>query len=186
MDRLGDRRRHPAASLAASLALLSGAMASDKGPRTAIVTGGAKRIGAAHLPRPGRGRLAPAHPLQSLAAARRRRWRPSSAMRGSSAPISPGPRPPAAIIAALDGLPPPRLLVNNASRFAHDGADDFTVEELGRAYRDQPARAGAAVPGVSRRRPGEGALIVNLLDAKLRSPIPISSPTPSPSSAWPA
>jgi hypothetical protein len=33
----------------------------------------------------------------------------------------------ATITAALDGFPPPKLLVNNASRFAYDEAASFTA-----------------------------------------------------------
>ena len=76
-----------------------------------------------------------------------------------------------AIMAALDGLPPPRLLVNNASRFVHDDIARFHRRELGRASRRQPARAGLAVAGLRRARPSAG-LIVNLLDAKLAAPNP--------------
>jgi NAD(P)-dependent dehydrogenase (short-subunit alcohol dehydrogenase family) len=76
------------------------------------------------------------------------------------------------VFAALDGLPPARLLVNNASRFAYDALGDFSAADWdthmavnlrGPALLTQ---AFAALPA------GEDALIVNILDAKLAQPNP--------------
>src|SRR5687767_7018918 len=101
-------------------------MASEfQGPRTAIVTGGARRIGAAlcralaedgwhlliHCLRSADAAEALARELGNAAVVRAELESPDAATR---------------IMAALAGLPPPRLLVNNASRFESDGADDFT------------------------------------------------------------
>ena len=61
-----------------------------------------------------------------------------------------------AIMAALDGLPPPRLLVNNASLFAHDDIGDFTPESWA-AHLDVNLRAsGLAVAGLRGSGPAPG------------------------------
>ncbi len=97
-----------------------------QGPRTAIVTGGAKRIGAAlaralsadgwhlliHCNRSVAEAEALAAELQNAAVISAELAEPDAANR---------------IFAAAQGLPPVRLLVNNASRFAYDSADDFSV-----------------------------------------------------------
>jgi len=75
-----------------------------------------------------------------------------------------------AIVAALDGLPPARLLVNNASIFAHDDIRDFTAESWA-AHLDVNLRAPALLTRAFAAAAGEG-LIVNLLDAKLHGPNP--------------
>ncbi len=75
-----------------------------------------------------------------------------------------------AIVGALEGLPPPRLLVNNASRFAYDSASDFGVESWN-AHLDINLRAPALLSRAFAAAAGEG-LIVNLLDAKLAAPNP--------------
>ena len=46
-------------------------------------------------------------------------------------------------MAALDGLPPPRLLVNNASRFAHDDVAATSPAEGWDAHLDVNLRAPA-------------------------------------------
>ena len=141
-------------------------------PRTAIVTGGARRIGAElcrHLARNGWHLLI--HCFHSRAEAEQL----AKELGNSRVVVSDLADPDAAatIAAALDGLPPARLLVNNASQFSFDSVDSFTLESwdshqainlrapalLVRAFADQlPA--------------GEGGLIVNMLDAKLSHPNP--------------
>ena len=74
------------------------------------------------------------------------------------------------IFAALDGLPPARLLVNNASRFVYDNAADFTLDQWN-SHLDVNLRAPALLCQLFARACGEG-LIVNLLDAKLAQPNP--------------
>ena len=77
------------------------------------------------------------------------------------------------IFAAAAGLPPVRLLVNNAARFAWDDLGEFSTDEL------------AAHVAVNLQAPilltqrfargyesGDDALIVNLLDSKLAAPNP--------------
>ena len=146
--------------------------AEFQGPRTAIVTGGARRIGAElcrYLARNGWNLLI--HCFHS-----RDEGEKLADELGNSRIVAldlADAEAAARIIAALDGLPPARLLVNNASRFSFDSVDSFTPESwdahqatnlrapalLSRAFADQlPA--------------GEGGLIVNMLDAKLSHPNP--------------
>jgi NAD(P)-dependent dehydrogenase (short-subunit alcohol dehydrogenase family) len=78
-----------------------------------------------------------------------------------------------AIFAAARGLPPVRLLINNAARFAWDG-----LGELGASEFDAHMRVNARAPAMLTERfaqqhsPGEDGLVVNLLDAKLAAPNP--------------
>lgn len=74
------------------------------------------------------------------------------------------------IVGALEGLPPARLLVNNASLFAHDDIRDFTPESWA-AHLDVNLRAPALLSRAFAGAAKEG-LIVNLLDAKLAGPNP--------------
>ncbi len=83
------------------------------------------------------------------------------------------PTAPNAIFAAARGLPPVRLLVNNAARFAWDGFGEFSAARVRRAHGGQRPRAGAADRRASPRgTPGGDALVVNLLDSKLAAPNP--------------
>ena len=141
--------------------------------RTAIVTGGAKRIGAALV------RALAADGWQVLIHCRESCGEGDALARA----VGGGARtvavdlalPDAAerVLAACGGMAPPGLLVNSASRFVLDSFDDFTAEGweahmapnllapalLTRAF-------AAAVPK------GEGGLVVNMLDAKLAFPNP--------------
>ncbi len=145
-------------------------MSECEGPRTAIVTGGAKRIGA--------------EIVRALAAdgwhvlVHYNRSRTEAEARGAEVGGTPvraelaDPAAAATIMAALDGLPPARLLVNSASRFVLDSAADFTVEGWN-AHFDINLRAPALLSQAFAARMGKGpALIVNLLDAKLAAPNP--------------
>ena len=138
-------------------------------PRTAIVTGGARRIGKAisrALAADGWHVLIHHHSSDADALA---------AEIGATTVRADLEDPDAAasIMAALDGLPPPALLVNSAAGFALDQIEDFTAEQWDR-HMAVNARApallarafAAAVPE------GQGALVVNLLDAKLAQPNP--------------
>lgn len=146
-------------------------MASEfQGPRTAIVTGGARRIGAAlcralaedgwhvlvHCRRSVEEAEALAQDLGDAAVV-------TADLSASDAA--------ARIMAGLEGLPPPRLLINNASLFAFDGADDFTVESW-EAHLSTNLRAPALLSQAFAARAERGSLIVNLLDSKLASPNP--------------
>ena len=76
------------------------------------------------------------------------------------------------IFGASNGLPPVRLLVNNAARFARDGFGAFNTREFDwhmAVNVRAPALLIEAMAGVHR----EGdALIVNLLDSKIAAPNP--------------
>jgi NAD(P)-dependent dehydrogenase (short-subunit alcohol dehydrogenase family) len=146
-------------------------MASEfEGPRTAIVTGGARRIGRAichALAEDGWHLLI--HCGEAVAEARA-----LAEELGNAACVSADladPAAPEAIVAALAGLPPARLLVNNASRFVYDSADDFTVVGWD-MHLNINLRAPALLSRAFARQAGQGALIVNMLDAKLAHPNP--------------
>lgn len=78
-----------------------------------------------------------------------------------------------AIFASVRELPPVRLLVNNAARFAWDGFGEFSVAEF-----DLHMAVNARAPALLIERfaalhdGGGDALIVNLLDSKLAAPNP--------------
>jgi NAD(P)-dependent dehydrogenase (short-subunit alcohol dehydrogenase family) len=140
---------------------------------TAIVTGGAKRIGAAivrALADDGWHVLIHYHRSRDEAEALAAELGATSTIGADLA----DPAAAAAILAALDGLPPPRLLVNNASLFAHDDISDFTTESWA-AHLDVNLRGPALLSRAFAERVqesgGEG-LIVNMLDAKLVAPNP--------------
>jgi NAD(P)-dependent dehydrogenase (short-subunit alcohol dehydrogenase family) len=145
--------------------------AEFQGPRTAIVTGGAKRIGAAisrALAEDGWHVLIHCHDSQEEACALAAELGDASVVAADLAL----PDAAAAIVSALDGLPPPRLLVNNASRFVYDAADDFTLD-LWDMHHAVNVRAPALLSQAFAARVGQGGgLIVNLLDAKLAQPNP--------------
>jgi len=76
------------------------------------------------------------------------------------------------IFAATAGLPPVRLLVNNAARFAFDGFGQASAVEFD-AHMAVNARAPMLlIDELARRHDGGEALVVNLLDAKLSAPNP--------------
>lgn len=142
-----------------------------EGERTAIVTGGAKRIGAAitrSLAADGWHVLI--HCRRSLAEAKA-----LVAELGNASLVQADLAAPDAadrIFASLDGLPPLRLLVNNASQFRNDCARDFTVEQWD-AHLAINLRAPALLSRAFADRVGDTTgLIVNLLDAKLAAPNP--------------
>lgn len=151
--------------------ILSGVMASEfEGARTAIVTGGARRIGAALC-------RALAEDGWHLLVHCRRSTGEAEALAlelGNAATVSADladPEAAARVMAALDGLPPARLLVNNASLFAYDRADDFTVEGWD-AHLATNLRAPALLSQAFAARAKGGGLIVNLIDSKLAAPNP--------------
>ena len=77
------------------------------------------------------------------------------------------------IFAAVADLPPLRLLVNNAARFAFDELGSFDAAEFD-AHMAVNVRAPARLIErfAAEQRDNEDALIVNLLDSKLSSPNP--------------
>ena len=77
------------------------------------------------------------------------------------------------IFATLQALPPARLLVNNAARFAWDGFGEFSATEFS-AHMAVNVRAPALLIDLFARAQDGSAdsLVVNLLDSKLASPNP--------------
>lgn len=77
------------------------------------------------------------------------------------------------IFAAAAGLPPVRLLVNNAARFAWDSLEGFDADELS-AHMAVNVRASVLLTRRFAREQagGEDALAVNLLDSKLAAANP--------------
>ena len=139
-----------------------------EGPRTAIVTGGARRIGAElvralaadgwhvliHYNRSSAEAEALAAELGNAATVQAELGDPQAAER---------------IMKGLTGLPPARLLVNNASRFVLDGATDFSTQSWDSHF-DINLRAPALLSQAFAAGLGaRSGLIVNLLDAKLAS-----------------
>jgi len=138
--------------------------AEFEGPRTAIVTGAAKRIGAEIA------RALAAEGWHVVIHCNRSRAEANAlaAELGTASVVEAelgDPRAAERIVAAADGLPPLRLLVNSASRFVYDSARDFTVEGWD-AHLDVNLRAPALLSRAFAAR-AERGLIVNLLDAKL-------------------
>ena len=138
----------------------------DLQPRTAIVTGAGKRVGA-ELARAllDDGWTVVVHVHHSNDAV------PSAAVRAVAdlADASCADT----IFGAAAGLPPVGLLVNNAARFAWDGFGDFSADEFD-AHMAVNARAPALLidrfAGLQGRLPD--SLVVNLLDSKLYAPNP--------------
>lgn len=141
-------------------------------PRTAIVTGGARRIGAAFV-----------HALAADGWTMLIHCYESLEEGEAIAAHLPGARAVQADLAApdcaetilrgLDGMPPPGLLVNSASRFDLDQFDDFTVEGWDRHFLPNLRGPALLTRGFAQRVPvGANALVVNVLDAKLAQPNP--------------
>lgn len=140
-------------------------------PRSAIVTGGAKRIGAAlarALAADGWQVLIHYHSSHNEAAT----LAAEIGAKTVAADLA-DPEAPTRIVGALDGLAPPGLLVNCASGFDLDSFDDFNA-----AAWDRHMAVNARAPALLTRAfadavpDGAGALVVNLLDAKLVQPNP--------------
>ena len=135
-------------------------------PRTAIVTGAGKRVGAAiaaALADDGWAVLAHVHdPADEVPDAA---TKVVAELSDSDCADS--------IFAAAAGLPPVRLLVNNAARFAWDGLGGFNPSEfdahLGVNLCAPILLTQALAAGHER---GADALVVNILDSKLSAPNP--------------
>jgi NAD(P)-dependent dehydrogenase (short-subunit alcohol dehydrogenase family) len=131
--------------------------------RTAIVTGAGRRVG------------------EGIATALiDRGWTLVAHVRNSADPVPDGAiravadladeRCAQTIFSACADLPPVRLLVNNAARFAWDGLSDFSSAEF-EAHMNINVRAPVLLTReLSARHDGGDALIVNLLDSKLCAP----------------
>lgn len=138
-------------------------------PRTAIVTGGARRIGcqiSRALAADGWHVLIHYH--ESVAAA----VELAAELGGTSVRADLADAGAAeAVIAALDDLPPPALLVNCAAGFDLDQFDDFTAPQWDRHMAVNARAPALLTQAFARAVPeGQGGLVVNLLDAKLVQP----------------
>ena len=139
---------------------------ADQEPRTAIVTGAGKRVGA---------RIAEA--LVSKG------WTVVAHVHHDGDPVPTGTHKSvadlsdincaSAIFGAAEGLPPVRLLINNAARFAWDGFGEFDGGEFD-AHMSVNARAPALlIERFAETHDGKAdALIINMLDSKLAAPNP--------------
>ena len=134
--------------------------------RTAIVTGAGKRVGA--------------HIAAALVADR---WRVVAHVHQAGDPVPDGavqavadltdPNCAEAVFKAAEGLPPVRLLVNNAARFARDEFGAFSPSEF-EAHMAVNARAPMLlIDRFAAEQDGKGdSLVINLLDSKLAAPNP--------------
>jgi NAD(P)-dependent dehydrogenase (short-subunit alcohol dehydrogenase family) len=133
--------------------------------RTAIVTGASKRIGAviaAALLADGWTVLAHVHHEEDVVPEGAARVVADLAARDCAERI----------FAAAADLPPVRLLVNNAARFAWDTFGEFNAEEFD-AHCAVNVRAPALlIERLAASHDGGESLVVNLLDAKLAAPNP--------------
>jgi NAD(P)-dependent dehydrogenase (short-subunit alcohol dehydrogenase family) len=134
-------------------------------PGTAIVTGAGKRIGA-----------------DIAAALVERGWTVIAHVRSDGDEVPAGAVAVAAeladpdcaetIFAAAQGLPPVRLLVNNAARFTWDGFGEFDSGEFD-AHMHANVRAPVLLmEELAARHSGGDALVVNMLDSKVVAPNP--------------
>jgi NAD(P)-dependent dehydrogenase (short-subunit alcohol dehydrogenase family) len=137
-------------------------------PRTAIVTGGARRIGCAitrALAADGWHVLIHHHSSTAEAAALAEELGASRVLADPGAAET--------IVAALQGLPPPALLVNSAAGFELDRFDDFTAEQWDRHMAVNARAPALLTQAFAQALPeGQNGLVVNLLDAKLAHPNP--------------
>ena len=139
--------------------------------RTAIITGGAKRIGGA-ITRAlaADGWYVLIHCNQSRAEAEA-----LATELGNASVVAADLANPAAadiIMAACAGLPPARLLVNSASRFVYDRIEDFSPADFDihmAVNLRAPALLSRAFAAALPDTLDDPALVVNLLDAKLAS-----------------
>lgn len=77
------------------------------------------------------------------------------------------------VFQAASTLPPVRLLINNAARFAFDGFGDFSADEFAQHMAVNARAPALLIDRFSRDHNGvDDALIVNLLDSKLAAPNP--------------
>ena len=139
--------------------------------RTAIITGGAKRIGGAIT----RALAADGwHVLIHCNQSRAEAEALATELGNASVVTADLAEPSAAdiIMAACTGLPPARLLVNSASRFVYDRIEDFSPADFDihmAVNLRAPALLSRAFATALPDTLDDPALVVNLLDAKLAS-----------------
>jgi NAD(P)-dependent dehydrogenase (short-subunit alcohol dehydrogenase family) len=75
-----------------------------------------------------------------------------------------------AIFGAAAGLPPVRLLINNAARFAWDSPADFRPDEFGLHMAVNVQAPVLLTQRLADQHQGDEGLVVNLLDSKLAAP----------------
>ena len=134
-------------------------------PRTAIVTGAGKRIGAA---------IAAALVADGWAVLAHVHHDEDGVPQGAAKVVADLTNPDCAdrIFSAAVGLPPVRLLVNNAARFAWDGFDEFSGQEFDAHMAVNVRAAALLIDRLASGHEGGDALVVNLLDSKLSAPNP--------------
>jgi NAD(P)-dependent dehydrogenase (short-subunit alcohol dehydrogenase family) len=134
--------------------------------RTAIVTGAARRVGwaiAEGLVEAGWTVLAHVRSASDEV--------PGGASKVAADLEDPGAA--ALIFDSAAALPPVRLLVNNAARFAWDGPGALDSQEFARHLSINARTPAALIEEFARRHlPGSDACVVNLLDSKLVAPNP--------------
>jgi NAD(P)-dependent dehydrogenase (short-subunit alcohol dehydrogenase family) len=134
--------------------------------RTAIVTGAGKRIGAA---------IATALVADGWAVLAHVHHQDDAVPQGATKVVADLAKPDCAerIFGAAAGhLPPTRLLINNAARFAWDGFGEFSAAEFAAHMAVNVCAPALLIDRLAAAHDGKGALIVNLLDAKLAAPNP--------------
>jgi NAD(P)-dependent dehydrogenase (short-subunit alcohol dehydrogenase family) len=133
--------------------------------RTAIVTGAGKRVGAA---------IASALVAEGWSVLAHVRRNTDEVPDGADKAVADLADPDCAqtIFAAASGLPPVRLLVNNAARFGWDGFGEFSAAEFD-LHMAVNVRASALLSEkLAAVHEGGDALVINLLDSKLSGPNP--------------
>lgn len=134
--------------------------------QTAIVTGAARRVGAA---------IAEALAADGWTVVAHVHHADDDVPAGTVKAVADLAEPDCAerIFVACDRLPPVRLLVNNAARFAWDGPDEFNPQEFD-LHMAVNLRAPVALTAAfaELQQAGEDSLVVNILDAKLAAPNP--------------
>jgi NAD(P)-dependent dehydrogenase (short-subunit alcohol dehydrogenase family) len=132
-------------------------------PRTAIVTGGGKRVGE---------KIVRALLDDGWTVVAHVHHEADAVPDGAIKAVADLAEPDCAerIFAACSGRPPVRLLVNNAARFVFDGFGDVSAEEFDVHLKVNARAPLLLIDEFSRRHDGGDALVVNLLDAKLAAP----------------
>lgn len=131
--------------------------------KTAIVTGAARRVGAA---------IAEALAVDGWTVLAHVHHEEDEAPKGTLKVVADLAEADCAerIFVAATDLPPPRLLVNNAARFAWDGPNEFNPQEFD-LHMAVNLRAPVALTAAfaSLQQPGEDSLVVNILDSKVEA-----------------